>query len=170
MADTPKSAHSHLNLQHLQHHDNPFSRPQTPHNHLQIGFVGLGAMGYPMAKNLAKSRHGQPPLLVWNRTKSKAEELFKEVGADKVQIADDLAEVARDCDIIVTNLANDTVVKSVFLEFEAALKVPSNTFIACLLFRLTINILSKTTQFTRHKIFVETSTVFPSLAGKKCMT
>ncbi|KAK7695111.1 hypothetical protein QCA50_002301 [Cerrena zonata] len=143
MTDTPKSAHSHLNLH--QHHDNPFSRPQSPHNSLQIGFVGLGAMGYPMAKNLAKARPGHFSLLVWNRTKSKAEQLVKEVGGDKVHIADDLAEVARDCDIIFTNLASDAVVKSVFLEFEAALK---------------------TAQFTRHKIFVETSTVFPSLAGE----
>lgn len=123
MTDTPKSAHSHLNL---QHHDNPFSRPPSPHNHLQIGFVGLGAMGYPMAKNLAKARPGNPGILVWNRTKSKAEQLAKEVGVDRVQIADDLAEVARECDVIFTNLASDAVVKSVFLEFEAALKVLHN--------------------------------------------
>ena len=45
-----------------------------------VGFIGLGLMGGPMAKNLAKAGF---PLVVWNRTREKAEQLVREsVGAD----------------------------------------------------------------------------------------
>ena len=42
-----------------------------------IGFIGLGIMGKPMAKHLAKAGY---PLVVYNRTGSKAQELV-EMGA-----------------------------------------------------------------------------------------
>jgi 3-hydroxyisobutyrate dehydrogenase-like beta-hydroxyacid dehydrogenase len=40
-----------------------------------IGFIGLGLMGKPMAQNLIKAGF---PVVVWNRTKSKADELLSE--------------------------------------------------------------------------------------------
>ena len=41
----------------------------------KIGFIGIGLMGLPMAKNILKAGYN---LKVFNRTKSKAEiELFK---------------------------------------------------------------------------------------------
>ena len=40
-----------------------------------VGFIGLGLMGGPMAKNLAKAGF---PLVVWNRTREKSEELARE--------------------------------------------------------------------------------------------
>ena len=39
-----------------------------------IGFIGLGIMGVPMAKNLIKSNFN---LIVYNRTHSKTKELAK---------------------------------------------------------------------------------------------
>lgn len=123
--DRPSHSH-HLHLQ--QSETNPFSRPTTPGHHgSQIAFVGLGAMGYPMARNLAKWRkqhvHGSLPLLVWNRTKGKAEDLSKEVGSEAITIADSLEEVANEADIIFTNLATDEVVRSVYKTFQKALQV-----------------------------------------------
>uniref|UniRef100_UPI003FA5E987 NAD(P)-binding domain-containing protein n=1 Tax=Chryseobacterium sp. VD8 TaxID=3081254 RepID=UPI003FA5E987 len=49
----------------------------------KAGFIGLGNMGYPMAKNLEKAG---VPLSVYNRTPAKAED-FKEnsVVYDKVE-------------------------------------------------------------------------------------
>ena len=38
----------------------------------RIGFIGLGVMGKPMAKNLMKAGY---TLCVWNRTRSKMNEL-----------------------------------------------------------------------------------------------
>ena len=126
-----KSIHAHLLPQRTDSTNNPFSRPQTPHSGFQIGFIGLGAMGFFMARNLAKNRPQSvtplPPALIWNRTKSRAEDLVKEVGDDKAQIAKNPEEVAQECDIIFTNLANDDVVKEIYLRFAQALKVGTTT-------------------------------------------
>ncbi|KIY52016.1 NAD(P)-binding protein [Fistulina hepatica ATCC 64428] len=128
----------------------PFSpmptRPTTPLAGMRLGFVGLGSMGYFMARNLAKAAGSvSPPLMVWNRTKAKSERLQKELGADAVVIAPDLVEVVRECDIVFTNLANDAVIKDVYQRFAAALeKSPA----------------------AKSKIFVETSTIYPKLAGE----
>jgi len=107
-------------------------------------------MGYLMARNLAnhKSSHpvASPPLLVYNRSISKCEKLVNEVGSEgKIRIAQSAAQLAIECDVIITNLANDDVVRSVYVEFSKALaQSPA----------------------TRNKIFVETSTIYPSLAGE----
>lgn len=106
----------------------PYSRPTTPKLHFaQVGFVGLGNMGYLMARNLATYStalpNGSPPLLVWNRTVERSENLVKAVGQDKVRIAQDLGQVVRECDVIITNLANDAVVKDIYEKFTEALTV-----------------------------------------------
>ena len=41
---------------------------------VKIGFIGIGLMGYPMAKNLLKSKY---QIKVFNRTKNKALNLKK---------------------------------------------------------------------------------------------
>lgn len=106
----------------------PFSRPPTPGLHpLQIGFCGLGAMGYFMARNLANSRKSQsPPLIVYNRTVAKSQKLLAELGASAVKIADTLGQLATECDVIFTCLVNDEVVTSVYNEFAKALVVRRN--------------------------------------------
>ncbi|KAF8204243.1 hypothetical protein K438DRAFT_1964609 [Mycena galopus ATCC 62051] len=107
----------------------PYSRPATPHGGsypVQIGFVGLGAMGWVMAKNLANHRaahvHGSPPILVWNRTTAKADSLFEELGQQKVRVAKTLEQIVTECDVIITALANDETVKSVYENFVQTLK------------------------------------------------
>lgn len=83
-------------------------------------------MGYLMARNLANhgaEQPGSPPLLVWNRSSEKAESLVKLVGPNKARVAKDLAEIVQLCDIIITSLANDHVVKSVYEQYVKALTV-----------------------------------------------
>ena len=58
----------------------------------KIGFVGLGIMGRPMARNLMRAGY---ELVLYNRTRSKAEELAAEVGA---KVAEFPKEVARHAD------------------------------------------------------------------------
>ena len=41
---------------------------------MKIAFIGLGAMGYPMARHLAKEHE----VVVWNRTREKAEKHARE--------------------------------------------------------------------------------------------
>lgn len=63
---------------------------------MKIGFIGLGAMGYPMARHLAKEHD----VTVWNRTREKAERHAREHGT---ALASELAEVAG-ADVVVTIL------------------------------------------------------------------
>jgi 3-hydroxyisobutyrate dehydrogenase len=63
---------------------------------MRIGFIGLGAMGFPMARHLAK----QHEVIVWNRTREKAERHAREHGT---KLARDLADVAG-ADVIITML------------------------------------------------------------------
>lgn len=60
---------------------------------VQVGFVGLGVMGGPMAGHLLNAGI---PLTVFNRTRSKTE-LFAERGAT---IADSLADLGRRCGLV----------------------------------------------------------------------
>jgi len=106
----------------------PFSRPATPQAQpLQIGIYGLGNIGYLMARNLAVYKASSPvpslPLLVYNRTVSKSEDLVKEAGKANVHIAQNVSQLVTECDVIITNLASDAVVKSVYMEFSKALTV-----------------------------------------------
>lgn len=67
--------------------------------HTPIGFIGLGAMGEPMALNLRKAG---VPLVVWNRSAAKRAALA-DAGAG---VAADAAEVFERCDIVLLMLAN----------------------------------------------------------------
>lgn len=112
----------------------PYSRPPTPQPHpLQVGFYGLGAMGYLMARNLANHKPNPAaasatslPLLIFNRTPAKCVKLVQELGGEakgKARIAQSAEQLAIECDVIITNLANDEAVKSVYAEFAKALTV-----------------------------------------------
>ncbi|MFC1908152.1 2-hydroxy-3-oxopropionate reductase [Chloroflexota bacterium] len=74
----------------------------------KIGFIGLGIMGMPMARNLLKAGF---EVVAYNRTKSKAEVLVKE-GAKK---ADSPQEVTRECSIVITMVSDTPDVKEVIL-------------------------------------------------------
>ncbi len=72
----------------------------------RIGFIGLGIMGKPMARNLLKAGY---PLIVHNRSQAAVAELAKE-GATK---ADSPKEVAEQSDIIITMLPDSPDVELV---------------------------------------------------------
>jgi 3-hydroxyisobutyrate dehydrogenase-like beta-hydroxyacid dehydrogenase len=71
----------------------------------KIGFVGLGAMGLPMAENLLAAGYH---LTVYNRTASKAEPLIAK-GARRAERAGDVAHPGG---IVVSMLADDASVKA----------------------------------------------------------
>ena len=72
----------------------------------KIGFIGIGLMGLPMSKNIAKAGYN---LKVFNRSKKKAEPL-KEFGAN---ISNTLKDLVDDSDIVITMLTEDTAVDEV---------------------------------------------------------
>lgn len=84
----------------------------------KIGFIGIGLMGLPMAKNLLKAGY---ELKAFNRTESKAEPL-REFGG---KISKSIEEVVSDNDVVITMLTDDSSVDAVMSsqEFLANLKV-----------------------------------------------
>jgi 3-hydroxyisobutyrate dehydrogenase len=74
----------------------------------QIGFIGLGIMGAPMARNLIKAGF---EVTVYNRTASKADKLAAE-GARK---AESIRSLAQNCTIIITMVTDTTDVEEVIL-------------------------------------------------------
>ena len=74
----------------------------------KIGFIGLGNMGHPMAKNLEKAGF---PLSVYNRSPEKAEG-FKEKSTVYTQIP----ELVQNNSIIFTMLTDDRAAKAVYEE------------------------------------------------------
>ncbi|RIA81477.1 NAD binding domain of 6-phosphogluconate dehydrogenase-domain-containing protein [Glomus cerebriforme] len=104
----------------------------------RIAFIGLGAMGLPMATNLQNYLKSQDkePLVVYNRTISKTESLV-EIGAIAAQ---SLKQVAEQTNIIFTSLANDEAVNQVYSELLESLK-PNDG---------------------KNVIFIEMSTIYPT--------
>ena len=74
----------------------------------KLGFIGLGVMGKPMAKNLLKAGY---KITVHNRSRTSVEELSK-LGAPTASTP---AEVAEESDVILTCLPSPVEVKEVFL-------------------------------------------------------
>ena len=67
----------------------------------RLGFIGLGAMGWPMAGHLAKAGH---QVFVWNRTRSKAEDWAKAHGG---RVCADVAQLTREAEAIFTCVGQD---------------------------------------------------------------
>jgi 3-hydroxyisobutyrate dehydrogenase len=69
----------------------------------RVAFLGTGAMGAPMASNLARAGI---EVRAWNRTRDRAEPL----AADGVEVVDTAAEAAEGADVVVTMLADGPAV------------------------------------------------------------
>lgn len=82
---------------------------------LRVGFLGLGAMGIPMAKNLHRAGllHS-----VWNRSADKARALAAELG---VAAPESLAEFAAALDVLVICVSADADVRAVVAGIAPAL-------------------------------------------------
>jgi 3-hydroxyisobutyrate dehydrogenase-like beta-hydroxyacid dehydrogenase len=72
----------------------------------RVGFIGLGTMGTPMAQNILKKGF---PLWVYNRTKDKAAPLLEKGG----RWAASPAELASQCDVVVSMVANDAALSEI---------------------------------------------------------
>ena len=74
---------------------------------MRVGFIGLGLMGVPMARNLLK---GGCALTVWNRTRAKAQPLV----AGGAHWADTVGDLARRSDVIITMVTDAAACESIF--------------------------------------------------------
>lgn len=123
----------------------------------KIGFIGLGRMGSAMATNLALSLphldHPRPPLVLFNRSQSKAQAVKAEIESrgGQAEVASDLSEVAQKCHTIFTCLSDDAAVLSVYDQLSKA--------------DVQLRQTSTHPGEDVHTIWVDLSTVSPSTTG-----
>ena len=67
---------------------------------IKVGFIGLGLMGLPMAKNILKKKYS---LIAWNRSTKNFREI-KKLGAEVCQ---NLINLPNKCQVIIMMLSND---------------------------------------------------------------
>jgi len=82
-----------------------------------IGFIGLGIMGEGMSARLLSENiagSSDSPLLVWNRTSSKCDELKSRFAEKEVKICGSAKEVVEGSDIIFSMLSTPEASKAVF--------------------------------------------------------
>src|SRR5260370_31138391 len=77
----------------------------------RLGFIGIGNMGSRMARRLLE--HGYQ-LIAYNRSRDAAEALFK----NGATVADTIAELASEANVILSSITNDDAVKSVYTDPE----------------------------------------------------
>lgn len=83
---------------------------------VRAAFIGLGAMGYPMAGHLQRAGH---PTTVFNRTEAKADQWCATYGGNRKLTP---AEAARDVDVVFVCVGNDDDVRSVILGPQGVLE------------------------------------------------
>jgi 3-hydroxyisobutyrate dehydrogenase-like beta-hydroxyacid dehydrogenase len=69
----------------------------------QLGFVGVGYMGRPIAQRLLKAGF---QVTAYDRNRSKAEELVRYGGT----VAESIAELSSNCDVVLSCLPSDEAV------------------------------------------------------------
>jgi 3-hydroxyisobutyrate dehydrogenase len=74
----------------------------------RVGFIGLGLMGMPMARNVLKAGY---PLTVHNRSRGKVDE----IAADGAKPASSPAELAAECDVVLSCVPMPADVLAVYL-------------------------------------------------------
>ena len=101
-----------------------------------VGLIGLGLMGKPMGANLLKAGF---PLVVWNRTASRADDLVKQ-GA---KLAANPREVASQADVLITIVSDPPALEEVLWGANGAMDA-----------------------LRRGTVHIDSSTVSPALARR----
>jgi len=84
-------------------------------NKLKVGFVGVGLMGLPMVKNIAKHNY---PLVVWNRSRKN----LKKINKQKIEVCQNLINLPNQCQVIIMMLSNDKVCLEISKELSKKIK------------------------------------------------
>ena len=82
---------------------------------MKVAFLGLGVMGFPMARHLAAGGH---EVAVYNRTRARAEQW---AGSTRGRVAATPADAARDAALVFTCVGRDEDVRDVVLGPDGAL-------------------------------------------------
>src|SRR5580658_10355253 len=77
----------------------------------KLGFLGLGLMGYPMARNLLHAGHS---VALWSNTAEKASQLASEAGTGAI-VCPTPAAVAAQSDVVFLCVGNTEMVEQILL-------------------------------------------------------
>src|ERR1700683_3529553 len=105
-----------------------------------VGFVGLGLMGMPMCRNLLKAGF---PLVLWNRTREKAEGFARENAQFDVKVGTNPRETAAKADALITIVSDPPALEEVLWGRDGAME-----------------------GLRRGSTYIDSSTVSPELARK----
>jgi 3-hydroxyisobutyrate dehydrogenase-like beta-hydroxyacid dehydrogenase len=105
---------------------------------MDVGFIGLGHMGQPMARNLLKAGHR---VVVWNRTHKKAEQLAAE-GAHVARTPAD----ACGGDVLITMLTGDDAVEDIVFGSGNVLAALGRDKIHCSMSTISVDLSVRLTQ------------------------
>jgi 3-hydroxyisobutyrate dehydrogenase-like beta-hydroxyacid dehydrogenase len=89
---------------------------------MKIAFLGIGAMGYPMARRLCEAGH---TVHAWNRSREKAERLL----AFNAQVFDTAAQAVHGADIVIGMLDNGKVMDEVLFGQGTAQAIAAGTLV-----------------------------------------
>lgn len=92
---------------------------------MNIGFIGLGGMGTPIAANLLRAGHR---LWVWNRSRAKVEPLLAQGAVE----ANTPAAAADEAELVITMLADDIALEAVTFGEEGVLSATAKPVHAAL--------------------------------------
>ncbi|KAI9841959.1 MAG: hypothetical protein M1837_000279 [Sclerophora amabilis] len=101
-----------------------FSQPR-------LAWIGLGNMGRGMVKNIVEKGNLESPLILFNRTRKRAEELSAALPAGRTAVAKDIREVINNADIIFTCLSDDTAILDLFGYLVQNAQLSNKTFVDC---------------------------------------
>lgn len=99
-------------------------------------------MGRGMVKNFVEKGNLSQPLILYNRTTQRAEELSAKLGSDKTKVAKTIEEAVKPAEIIFTCVSGDAQIKETI---ETAVKPPGGV---------------------RGKLFCDCSTVHPDTTNE----
>ncbi|KAI1377544.1 6-phosphogluconate dehydrogenase 2 [Hypoxylon crocopeplum] len=96
----------------------------------QILWIGLGNMGRGMVKNLVEKGNLDKPVIIYNRTRKRSEDLAAKLPEGKTEIVDSVEDGLKKADIIFTIVSNDAAVHAVY---DGLLKgdVAGKLFVEC---------------------------------------
>lgn len=74
---------------------------------VQVSWLGLGNIGRGCATNLSKNGKLSTPLIIYNRTKARADKLAETLGSGQVKVAEQLEDAISGVDIVFSCLGED---------------------------------------------------------------
>src|ERR1700712_5311028 len=84
-----------------------------------------------MCKNLVEKGSLDKPLLVYNRTQKRSDDLASKLGSGKTEVVTSVKDGAKRADIIFTCVSNDAAAEEVYSAIIESVSIKGKLFIEC---------------------------------------